>query len=264
MRAIINLTKASLLAATMAVLFTACKKDKDATDNPGNNPPASAKLKKVSMDNEELEFAYSADGKVQSIKTTDDLLTNGMPTTFTVNYSADKKISELKAADGFRIVPHYAAGELSTADIFDENGDLILTTRYEFLNGVLKSATASLNNMDALKFSFEYNAAGNIQKTSTWTFNPLNGQLAVSGYTNFEYDSKTNPMHAHKDLFYLLLQNVSKNNTTKETAYTSQNQVDETKEYTYQYNNQSLPQSATVKTTAAGQTSNSTLLFSYQ
>lgn len=267
MKAIFNLKKTGLLVATAALLFTACKKDKDHNEAPGQTPPpaAAAKLKKVSSDDHMLEFGYNADGSLQTVKISDDFITNGVPTTFNVNYTADKKISELKTNAGFRIVPHYENGGLATADMIDETGEVMLTTRYEYLNGVLKSATGSVQGIEALKFSFTSDADGNVSKTEVRSYNPLSGQLELTGRTDYTYDGKTNPMYSHKALLYLLLQNTPKNNVTKEQTFDGQNSLDETVEYTYTYNNQNLPQSATVKTTAAGQgATTTTLTYSYQ
>jgi hypothetical protein len=265
MKSIFNLRKAGLLAATVAVLFTACKKEASEKKPDVPAPGASTKLAKVSMDDEAMEFVYGGNGSLQAVKLNNDFITGGDLVTFNVSYTADKKISELKATGGPRIVAHYNNGELSTADMYDETNTLVFITRYEYLNGALKSATSSVGNIDALKFSFTYDAAGNVSKTNTWSFNPATTQLEPSGHTTYTYDAKENPMHTHKTLLYLLLQNISKNNTAKEMAYDAQNQLDETKEYTYQYNAKNLPQSATVKTTVPGQTATtSTLLFSYQ
>lgn len=265
MRATFNLKKAGLLILAGSLFFVSCKKD-DKDNNGGTNPtPAAAKLKKVSQGDDTIEFGYAADGSLQNVKVNDDFLTNGDLTTFTVVYNPAKQISELRASDGSKIVAHYENNELTSSDMYDETSTLIFSNRYEYLNGVLKSVVSGVGGVDALKFSFNYDAAGNVSKTSTWGYNPATGQLQATGSTTHEYDSKTNPLFAHKTLLYLLFQNPAKNNITKETDLTVQNVVDETREYTYQYNNQNLPQSATVKTTPAGQPSTTaTILYSYQ
>ena len=104
-----------------------------------------------------------------------------------------------------------------------------------------------------------------MHKATNWMFNPNTNKLEVSGYTVYEYDGKINPMHIHKPLLYLLLQNTPRYNVTKETDYDENNQVTEIREYAYQYNNQNLPQSAAVKTTVPGQgSSTSNVSYSYQ
>jgi hypothetical protein len=263
MQLIMNFSRLCLMAATAAVLFTSCKKDN--SENGPTPPPAmGTKLKKVSMDNEVMEFGYGADGTLQTVKANNDLTTSGEVTTFNITYTADKKISELRSTGGPRIVAHYNNNQLATADIF-ENNTQIATIRYEYLNAVLKSASVEVQGFEALKFSFAYDAAGNVGKTTILSLNPLTDQLEVTGSTEYVYDSKTNPMHAHKNLMYLLLQNISKNNITKETERDELNAISETTEYTYTYNSQSLPQTAIVKTTTAGNPSvNSTMVFSYQ
>lgn len=254
-----NLAKLGLMSLFAAVLFTSCKKD-----TPENNPskPGATKLKKVSSDDEVMEFGYGADGSLQSVKTSSGL--SGAPATFTVRYAADKSISELSSSDGSRIVPHYSNGELTTADLFEGN-DQLAVVRYEYLNGSLKSTVMEMQGVEALKFMYNYDAAGNVSRMTSWGFNPMSGQLEATGRTDYQYDGKTNPMTAHKNLLYLLLQNTPKNNVTKETTYDEQDQVSETVEYAYTYNSQSLPQSATVKTTPAGSAAvTSTLTFLYQ
>jgi hypothetical protein len=264
MKPIFNFSRLCLMAATAALLFTSCKKDNSETGT--TPPPATAtKLKKVTMDNEVMEFSYNTDGSLQTVKANNDLTTGGAPTTFNVSYTADKKISELKSNGGPRIVAHYNNDQLATADMFDNTNTQIATIRYEHLNGLLKSAVAEIQGIEALKFSFAYNAAGNVDKTTVWSFNPLTGKLEVTGSTDYQYDTKNNPMHAHKNLMYLLLQNISKNNITKETERDDENAVSETIEYVYTYNSHNLPQTAAVKTTiAGGQPVNSTIVFSYQ
>jgi hypothetical protein len=263
MKPILNFSRLCLMTATAAVLFTSCKKE-NSENGPTPPPSAATKLKKVAMDNDVMEFGYSADGSLKTVKANNNLTTGGEPTTFNISYTADKKISELKSVGGPRIVAHYNNDQLATADLF-ENNTQVATIRYEYLNSSLKAAVVEIQGIEALKFSFTYDAAGNVGKTTVWSFNPLTGQLELTGSTDYVYDSKTNPMHAHKNLMYLLLQNTSKNNITKETERDDQNAVSETTEYVYTYNSQSLPQTAAVKTTTPGsQPVNSTMVFSYQ
>lgn len=265
MKSIVNFRKSGLLAASVALILTACQKEPSIKD-PVTNPPAGAtKLKKVSDNESMLEFTYGTDGILKAVNTNDDLAAGGALTTFNISYTADKKISELKATGGYRFVAHYTADQLTSADMYDENNDLALVTRYEYQNGELKTATGSVGNTDVLKFSFAYNSAGNVQRTAVSSFDPTTNQLQLMGHTDFEYDGKTNPMHANKVLLYLLFQNTSKNNVTKEKEYDNQDVLTETTDYTYQYNSQSFPQSATIKTTPTGQPATTkTLLYSYQ
>jgi hypothetical protein len=264
MKPIFHFSRLCLMAATAAVLFTSCKKDKD---EPGPTPPpaSATKLKKIAMGNEVMEFGYGNDGTLQTVKANNDLTGGGVPTTFNITYAADKKISELKATGGPRIVAHYSNDQLTSADMFDNNNTQIATIHYEYLNSFLQSAVVEIQDIEALKFSFTNDASGNVSKTTVWSFNPLTDQLEVTGSTDYQYDAKTNPMHVHKNLMYLLLQNISKNNITKETEHDDKNAVTETIEYAYTYNSHNLPQSAAVKTTTAGsQPVNSTIVFSYQ
>jgi len=264
MRATFNLRKASLLAATATVLFTACKKDPTG-NNPEPTPPVQTKLKKISQGEDVLEFVYGNNG-LQAIKTNNDQTTDGELKTFNISYAADNtKISELKTEANERIVPNYTNGQLSSAGIYDAANNLLFTTRYTFQNGVLQSTVSGANGIDVLKTSFEYGADENVHIATNWMFNPTSGKLEISGSTLYEYDAKMNPVHIHKPLLYLLLQNTPRYNVTKETDYDENNRVSEIREYSYQYNNQNLPQSATIKTTVpGGGSTTANVVYSYQ
>src|SRR6476469_7751459 len=118
-----NPRKAGLLAATVAVLFTACKKEKT-TDGP-LTPPVETKLKKISEGQNVLEFVYGNNG-LQAIKTNDDQVAGGQLATFTIGYTPDySKITELKTTGNQRIVPNYGNyGELASANFYDQNNNL--------------------------------------------------------------------------------------------------------------------------------------------
>lgn len=262
MRATFNLRKTGLLAATVAVLFTACKKEP--TGEP--TPPVQTKLKKISQGEDVLEFVYGPNG-LQAIKTNADQVAGGQLATFNISYTPDySKITELKTTGNQRVVPNYGTyGELASANIYDEKNNLILATRYTYTGMAIGAITSSTNGMDLLKTTFEYGADENVQKATNWMFNPTSGKLEVSGSTVYEYDGKMNPMYVHKPLLYLLLQNTPRYNVAKETDYDENNQVSEIREYSYQYNNQNMPQSATVKTTVpGGRSTTSNVVYSYQ
>jgi hypothetical protein len=93
----------------------------------------------------------------------------------------------------------------------------------------------------------------------------LNQNEFISGGTvTYAYDSKPNPLFAAKDLLHLLWAPANPNNTINEIHKDSNNDLEETVNYTYQYHANGVPKSAVMQSTVVGQTPvNSTITFSY-
>ncbi len=91
------------------------------------------------------------------------------------------------------------------------------------------------------------------------------GYMERAGHITYQYDQKNNPLYANKNLLTLFWQAVSKNNIKVEDHFDAQLQPEDKFVYEYQYNNNGLPASASVKQGLPGQSgSDSQLHFSYQ
>lgn len=241
----------------MAVLGSgtvACKKDKDNTPEP-TPPPVVQKLREFKNGEEFIRFNYNAAGEVNQVTVNSDLNTGGIPTVYTVNYDAAKRLSSLEST-GEKIVAVYENNVLSRADFFEAD-QRIGYTNYQFENGLIKRATLYFGEdndyQPYLEFNFTHNAAGNITEMVTLTASGVPGQLVRAGHVTYQYDQKTNPRYQQRDLLAMFWQSANKNNITIEDHFDSDLQPEDRFAYNYQYNDKGLPKSAVVTQGPPGQ-----------
>ena len=79
------------------------------------------------------------------------------------------------------------------------------------------------------------------------------GQMERTGHVSYQYDQKSNPLYAQRELMTLFWQVVSKNNTTVENHFDADLQPEDKFTYDYLYNSNGLPKSAVVKQGLPGQ-----------
>jgi hypothetical protein len=241
-----------------------CKKDKDNSPEP---PPTAERIKEFKTGDEFIRFDYNAAGDVNKVTINSDVNTGGAEMTYTVGYDAGKKIISLEAV-GEKIVPVYENNLMTRADIFQDNERVGYTT-YLFDGGLIKRATIYFGEgtdfQPFLEFNFAYNGAGNITETVALVANGEPGHMERSGHINYQYDQKTNPLYAQRDLLALFWQGASKNNIKVEDHFDENLQPEDKFVYDYQYNNNGLPKSAVVKQGLPGQpVTTSNLNFIYQ
>ena len=253
-------SKATRQLFSSLFLFTAlttgivsCKKEKDG-DVP-TPPPASQRIKEFKSGEEFVRFDYNANGDVTKVTLNSDITTSGSVMTYTVNYNAAKKIASLETTDE-KIVPVYENNILTRADIFVEN-EKVGYTAYQYEAGLIKKATIyfgeSNEYIPALEFIFTYTAADNIEKTETFMATGEPGQMERTGHVSYQYDQKSNPLYAQRELMTLFWQAVSKNNPTVENHFDEDLQPEDKFTYDYLYNSNGLPKSAVVKQGLPGQ-----------
>jgi len=177
-----------------------CKKDKN--ENPTPPPPATELIKEFKTGDEFIRFDYSAAGDVNKVTIKTDANTGGATLEYTVTYAAAKKIASLETP-GEKIVPVYENGLVTRADIFQDN-ERVGYTNYLYDNGAIKRATiyfGQANDFNPfLEFNFAYNAAGNVTETVALITSGEPGHMERSGLTTYQYDQKTNPLYAQKEL----------------------------------------------------------------
>lgn len=256
---------ALLLMTALLAGFSSCKKDKD--DVPGPNPPAEQRIKQFTDGDEFVRFDYNAAGAVSTVTINSDVNTGGVPTAYAVSY-AGNQISSLQNAAGEKIIPIYEDGKLKRADmlIADER---IGFTNYYYENNKLKGATIYFGSDDDfnpfLGFEFVYDAAANLTQTATFIANGTPGLLVRSGHVNYQYDQKSNPLYAHRDLLLLFWQSVSSHNVTVEDHFDADQQPEDKYTYNYTYNAKGLPTAAVVTQGLPGNPAvTSEVQFSYQ
>lgn len=163
--------------------------------------------------------------------------------TYTVNYDAGKKITSLDAG-AEKIIPVYENNLLKRADIFQE-GVRVGYTNYLFENGLIKRATIYFGEgtdfQPFLEFNFTYNAAGNITENVALMASGEPGHMERSGHITYQYDQKSNPLYAQRDLLVLFWQGASKNNIKIEDHFDANLQPEDKFVYDYQYNDKGLP-----------------------
>ena len=244
--------------------LSSCKKDKD---EPAPQQPASELLKQYKTGEEYIKFSYNTGGRVSFVDIRSDLNTGGEEVKYAVGYSETNAISSLEGDNGQLIVPVYENGQIIRADIY-ENNDRIGYTSQQFENNRLSIATLYAATDDgfegAFEFRFAYNAAGNITQTVALLNGGQPGVMVRAGHIDFEYDQKTNPLYAQKDLLVLFWQGASKNNVILENHFDSHLQPEDRYSYVYSYLPNGLPEKATVTIGFPGQPATTTQVnYSY-
>ena len=253
------------LLAALAASVVACKKDKD---KPSPDPlPGNAKLQQYTNGEDFIRFVYNADGTVKKVILRTDLNTNGDEVEYNVTYNAQKKIASIESR-WQKIEPEYDNTGLVRARIFEDNKQ-IGYTNYHFENGNLVDAVIYAGEAGvyvmSMGFNMTYTAQGNVSETAVFLANGEPDHLERTGSVKFEYDQKTNPLYAHKDLLALFWQVPSKNNVTVENHLDAQMQPEDKYVYTYTYKANGLPEKATVKQGLPGEEpATSQLGFIYQ
>lgn len=229
--------------------ISSCKKDKDNVSNP-DPVTAAGKLQEYKNGEDFIRFEYNADGSVKKATLKSETNTNDEIIDYNITYSADKKIASLETSAGEKIVPVYANGVLSRADVF-EGTERTGFTNYVYENSQLAKATiywGSGNDFQPfLEFDFTYNAAGNLSRTVVLMATQVLGTLTRVSHMDYQYDNKNNPLLAYKDLFALLWQAPYKNNIVQEDQFDETQQLEDRYTYTYTYKSNGLPQHAEVK-----------------
>lgn len=253
-----------LLFAGLLSGMISCKKE---MNNPVEPPIVAQKLKEFKTGEEYIRFDYKTSGQVNKVTIKNDETTAGIEMTYLINYDLDKIVSLESGSE--KIVPVYENNLLKRADIFQAN-ERVGYTNYHFESGLLKRATIYFGQdtyfEPFLDFIFSYNATGNITETVIMTARIGEpGYMERAGHITYQYDQKNNPLYANKNLLTLFWQAVSKNNIKVEDHFDAQLQPEDKFVYEYQYNNNGLPASASVKQGLPGQSgSDSQLHFSYQ
>ena len=247
------------LIVSTTFIFSSCKKTND-------EPEQSTRIKTVVSPDNEVTVTYNPNGTITTAAVKNSFSTSGDLITYQLSYNAAGKISEITSDEDVRIVPIYSNGVLAEASFETINGIELFVTTYEYQNGNLVTAEIETAAGQAwTKFMFQYNAAGNVTKTETFLANPLQGnQLEFAGSISYTYDAKINPIHPAKELMYLLWIPSSPNNVLTEIHKDENNELEETVNYTYQYNNNNTPKSAVMQSTVVGeQPVNTNLTFTY-
>lgn len=251
------------LFTALTTSIISCKKD----NNDTTPPPASQRIKEFKNGEQFVRFDYNVNGDVTKVTINDDDNTGGAEMTYIVNYNGAKKISSLESLEE-KIVPVYENNVLIRSDIFQANERVGYST-YHYEGGSLKRSTIYFGEdtdfMPVLEFVFTYSATGNIEKMESFVTTGEPGQMDRAGHITYQFDQKTNPLYAQRDLMILFWQPVSKNNITVENHFDADLQPEDKFTYDYLYNSSGLPKSAVVKQGLPGQPTVTTSLdYIYQ
>jgi len=242
-----------ILLAGLLTGAVSCQKEKD--ENPMPAPAASERIHEFKSGDEFVRFDYSTAGDVNKVTIKTDANTGGATLSYTVTYTTGKKIASLETP-GEKIVPVYENNVITRADVFESNERVGYTT-YQYENGGLKRATIYFGQdtefYPFLEFNFAYNPAGNVAETIALIADGEPGHLGRSGHITYQYDQKTNPLYAHKELLALFWIAPSKNNIIVENAFDADQQPEDKSVYNYTYHPNGLPKSAVVTQGLPGQ-----------
>ena len=254
--------KKILFVFMTTLTLVACKKNDDL---PGQEPE---QLLELRHGNEFVKLQYDAAGKVSKAIVKDEVITDGDEVQYTISYNAQGKIAEMLSSDGETVRAVYTNGRLTKAEYVAGN-QVYGFTEYEYQNNLVKTirmkgADNNNNTVTVMLFELTYNAQNQVVKSEVSIRNPFADVLEKAGYTLLDYDSKKNPLYDMGDLMLLLLEVPAANNVIKETQYEADDELEETREYTYTYNSKNLPTGAVLKSTFPGQpatTSNVTYTY---
>lgn len=253
------------LVTIMLLALVSCQKETTTNPPPA---PATAKIKEYKNGYEFVRFTYNADGSIKKATIKSELNTGDDVIDFNITYNTQKKIAEVTTAHGERIVPEYANGVMTRANVFD--GPIRTSyTNYLYEGSVLKKATIYMNQgadfEPLLEFQFAYNAGGNLAESLVLMATGVSGQLVRAGHIAYQFDQKQNPLYEHRDFLALLWQGVSKNNITREEHFDAGQNLEDIYTYLYTYKANGLPEHAVVTTELPGQPPATTNLdFIYQ
>jgi hypothetical protein len=247
--------KLATLAIVATTLFSAsCKKDSVThPGGPGGTPEM--KIARIDRDtNNYSVFTYNSDGKVVGYTNNDE----GTLSTVTATYNGKKVVTATLNDQLYKF--SYNGDQLKRVDIYaDKNNatDVDFYTEYTYTGGRI-SETGLFGKLDTnfkkvLKTVNQYNAAGDITITETYSLNPLTDQFFLYSTSKFEYDDKKNPLMSISDLTVVMNGSQSPHNVTKETVYDRANQVRETNTYTFTYNSNGYPTESTTVTKKPGE-----------
>lgn len=243
---------ATIVLASAAFLVS-CQKD-DLNISP---QPFPSRIEKISMDNDLMTLNYDAGGRVSTVSLPDQIQGGATPVEFTISYDAASRITKLSNGTDYTITPVYENNELSRVQATNASNETIYVTDYEYLNGFLKSAVVKVDDgsgglTNGLKFIYLYDANGNVSKTQMYIGHFGGSDWLYVGSQEFTYDNKVNPLKNIKSLLQILLLNISGNNILTDKSLDVTGQVEQTQTFTYTYNSQNLPVSATVQILETG------------
>jgi len=247
-RAIKSILSRTILGLGLVASIVSCKKDKN--DNPGSpDNPNGTKIASFSQGDDYVKFDYNADGTVKKLYVKTDLNTGGVELDYTVKYDAQKRITALES-QWQTIDVEYTNNVMSKSTI-KQQGTAFAQTAYQYVDGNIQSSVLSFagegNDLTPiLKYDLTYNAQGHLTKTNT-SLALENGQFESAGYINYQYDGKTNPLYEHRQILAIFGYNISKQNTTVEDHFDSDQQPEDKFQYTYTYNGKGNPEKAIVK-----------------
>lgn len=241
----INLKQIVLVTLIAATTFISSCKDKEAD----NIIPSSSKITEYQAGEDFMRFEYGTDNKLKRLTANLETATNGETENYDLVYHTNGQIKEVNISGNRKMVPVYTNGQITRADIFEDNVKTGFT-EYVFQSGNLKTVEVKMlaaNNQPQtiIKMVYSYDSKNNISKAETFMSLFGVGELAYAGKTEFTYDSKNNPLFAHKELFNLLWMPTSASNVLTEKFYAPDGALDEDASYVYQYYSNQLPKSAT-------------------
>lgn len=257
----------SLLAVSLLLALSSCKKDKSGGDGPDNSGGAN-KLKEYKQGEEFVRFTYNTDGTVQKARVKTDINTGGEEVDYTFTYNGQKKIAEITTSRiGERIVPVYENGQMVRVDYFD-GPDRLLYTAYTYEAGKLKKATIFFNQETEFEpfteFVFTY-VNDNLTRSDVFMATGVPNQLSFAGHVTYQHDAKTNPLFDLKDFFAILWQAPSRNNVTREEHFDQDNQLEDVYSYAYTYKSNGKPEKAVLTQGLPGETPVTTNIdYTYQ
>lgn len=245
------ISKLTLVLAVASVAIASCKKDK--------GPQPAEQTRKISRVEENGQtnaaFQYNADGTVKSLT-----VNQGIPVTFNFLYNAQKKVTEVNTADGFKSTFVYEGGVLKLTENF-EDGEKVSENNFVFENGRIKSNTLFTGfpqgngtvYRPTYRRVFHYNANGNVQKVSIYALDDDEQLSLESEFVYPQYDNKKNPLTGIAEFSQAVLyEAISVNNPLSEKWQSPTGTVLESSQNEYTYDAAGYPVTLKVTTTPQG------------
>lgn len=230
-----------LLAIIFALLIsiTACKTDSIKPVSTTNPRPRLAKIEMSAY--YYVDLGYNNDQLLDHYRLVNDNYTS--EANFTYN-SAKKTIAG--TIDGFQMTFVYNGDQLDKIEYrVPGNTAVDHYTKFSYQNGLVGQAITYIlqagQQTPAIKMLYTYEANGDMKTSAFYFLDQLPDHYALVERTEYEYDTKANPIQAASEVIYALSLPKSAHNIKKSILYNGNDQLNETHSYSLNYNDIGMP-----------------------
>lgn len=253
------------LFLSVALLFTACKKErKQPEPTPDPTPPA-AQVKRIQTDGYNYLSLEWASNVVAKLKMVED----GHSSELAFTYNGDKKPAQATVGN-YRLRFVYTGALVSKVEylVGVNPNEVEGYTGFSYTGNRLSETTYYINTgtgfQPSAKTAYAYYSNGDVKSMTDSVLAGAPNVFAMESRSEYEYDNKPAALQMSEEIFYTLYLNHSAHNVTKQTVYDQNNGLEMTKSYQFEYGSNNLPAKAVETTTATGRPdATKTIIYTY-